>query len=483
MNQPLLKIEGVHKRFTRKSGLVMQGIDRLTGRPSGSTVHALSDISLSVTEGEVLGLVGESGCGKSTLGRIISGIYTPSDGEVFLKGAPVARKRGNNVEKLTTKVQMIHQDPFASLNPRMKVGETIAEGPRIHGIVKANAVRARVRSLLQQVGLEAAYADRLPHQFSGGQRQRIAIARALAMEPELLVLDEAVASLDVSIQAQVLNLFMDLRRELGLTAIFISHDLSVVRHVCDRVAIMYLGRIVELASAEELYARPLHPYTKALFASIPKLGAGRGSFQPIEGRSLAAQPAEGLRLSSALSDGRTEMQNGAAAPETGGSRQRAGGMPPQRRRHRRDTENGGSMIEFSNRIAEINDILCAVNMLQWDARVMMPAGGAATRGQQIATLKAMARGLLLDGATEETAEAVLASNATERNRRAAEAVLSARKWHMSVPPELLKRQDENLDHRRACLGQGAGGRRFQPVPAAPFRNRDAGAANGRRHRL
>ncbi|QQM31160.1 ATP-binding cassette domain-containing protein [Martelella lutilitoris] len=283
MSKPLLTIEGVHKRFTRKPGLVIQGINRIAGRPSGETVHALSDISLEVAEGEVLGLVGESGCGKSTLGRIISGIYTPSEGQVLLNGAPVARKHGNNVDKLTTKVQMIHQDPFASLNPRMKVGETIAEGPRIHHIVKANEVRARVRSLLEQVGLEGAYADRLPHQFSGGQRQRVAIARALAMEPELLVLDEAVASLDVSIQAQVLNLFMDLRRELDLTAIFISHDLSVVRHVCDRVAIMYLGRIVELASAEELYATPRHPYTKALFASIPKLGAGRGSFQPIEG--------------------------------------------------------------------------------------------------------------------------------------------------------------------------------------------------------
>lgn len=283
MSSPLLSVEGVHKRFTRKPGLVMQGIDRLTGRTSGSTVHALSDISLAVARGEVLGLVGESGCGKSTLGRIISGIYTPSDGEVSLDGKPVARDRGNNVDKLTTKVQMIHQDPFASLNPRMKVGETIAEGPRVHGLLKSGEARARVRALLEQVGLEGAYADRLPHQFSGGQRQRVAIARALAMEPELLVLDEAVASLDVSIQAQVLNLFMALRRELNLTAVFISHDLSVVRHVCDRVAIMYLGRIVELASAETLYAAPQHPYTKALFASIPTLGTGRAAFQPIEG--------------------------------------------------------------------------------------------------------------------------------------------------------------------------------------------------------
>ena len=283
MTEPLLDVRHVSKRFTRDAGLIERGVARLTGARAGATVHAVTDVTLAVPRGEVLGIVGESGCGKSTLGRIVAGIYSPSEGSVTLAGQPVATERGGVARKLTGKVQMIHQDPFASLNPRMKVGETIGEGPRVHGLGTAPEVRERTAALLEKVGLEAAYADRLPHQFSGGQRQRIAIARALAMEPELLVLDEAVASLDVSIQAQVLNLFTDLRRDLGLTALFISHDLSVVRHVCDRVAIMYLGRVVELASAEALYARPLHPYSAALLASVPTLGTGRARFRAIEG--------------------------------------------------------------------------------------------------------------------------------------------------------------------------------------------------------
>ncbi|MGY6633480.1 MAG: ABC transporter ATP-binding protein [Alkalilacustris sp.] len=279
----LLEITGVSKRFVRHPNLAERLI-RLAGGPDATqTVHALTDITLRVARGEVLGLVGESGCGKSTLGRIVAGIYTPTEGTVRLDGAPVARQRGGNVEKLTTRVQMIHQDPFASLNPRMKVGRTLAEGPRHHRLVPQGDVEAMVRELMARVGLEPAYAGRLPHQFSGGQRQRIAIARALAMQPELLVLDEAVASLDVSIQAQVLNLFLELRRDLGLTALFISHDLGVVRHVSDRVAIMYLGRVVELAPAARIYEAPAHPYTRALFASVPTLGTGRRRFEPIVG--------------------------------------------------------------------------------------------------------------------------------------------------------------------------------------------------------
>lgn len=274
----LLEIDNVSKRFTRKPSL----IERALGKQA-VTVRAVSSVNLNIRPGEVLGVVGESGCGKSTLGRIVSGIYAPTEGRVLLEGKPVARGNDRNVRKLTPRVQMIHQDPFASLNPRMKIGEILAEGPRAHGLVSAKQAGALVADLLEKVGLEPGYASRLPHQFSGGQRQRIAIARALAMQPDLLVLDEAVASLDVSIQAQVLNLFMRIRQELGLTAIFISHDLSVVRHVCDRVAIMYLGRMVELAPAAELYAAPLHPYTQALFASVPTLGTGKRDFHPIKG--------------------------------------------------------------------------------------------------------------------------------------------------------------------------------------------------------
>jgi len=281
--EPLLQVAAVSKRFTSRPGLPERILGAFRGGANHVVVRAVNEVDLALARGEVVGIVGESGCGKSTLGRMVSGIYAPSEGRVALGGKPVATERSGQVRKLTTRVQMIHQDPFASLNPRVGVGDTVGEGPLVHGLVPKQEIRAYVGSWLARVGLEREYADRLPHQFSGGQRQRVAIARALAMQPDLLVLDEPVASLDVSIQAQVLNLFADLRASLGLTALFVSHDLGVVRHVSDRVAIMYLGRIVELASAEAIYRQPLHPYTEALFESVPRLGTGRARFQAIRG--------------------------------------------------------------------------------------------------------------------------------------------------------------------------------------------------------
>ncbi|MCB8819010.1 ABC transporter ATP-binding protein [Microvirga rosea] len=283
MSAALLDVDHVSKRFVKQKSLGERIASVLGAGRKSEIVRAVSDVSLSVHKGEVIGLVGESGCGKSTLGRIIAGIYTPSDGNVLFDQKPVAKQQGRRTSKLTTRIQMVHQDPFASLNPRMRIGDTVAEGPVTHRIVKAREADGYVADLLARVGLDPSYRRRFPHQFSGGQRQRIAIARALAMKPDLLVLDEPVASLDVSIQAQVLNLFMDLRRDLDLTAIFISHDLGVVRHVSDRVAIMYLGRIVELSPTADLYAAPNHPYTKALFESVPRIGVGRRNFHPIAG--------------------------------------------------------------------------------------------------------------------------------------------------------------------------------------------------------
>ncbi len=281
----LVEIDSVSKRFT-PSVSIGERIAAWLGSPIDTrTVHAVDAVSFDIRKGEVLGLVGESGCGKSTLGRVIAGIHPPSNGSAMIDGLAVMGS-GSKPLKTTTRIQMVFQDPFASLDPRVRIGETISEGPLAHQLVSRADARAYVTRWLLAVGLPAEAAERFPHQFSGGQRQRVAIARALAMQPDVLVCDEPVASLDVSIQAQIINLFLKLRRELGLTMLFISHDLGVVRHISDRVAIMYLGRIVELGPTPAIFANPRHPYTRALLDSVPKLVTGSDelvTFKPIQG--------------------------------------------------------------------------------------------------------------------------------------------------------------------------------------------------------
>ena len=281
----LVRLDNVSKQFAPSLSLGERIAARFGANVETRPVHAVDGVSLQIVKGEVLGLVGESGCGKSTLGRIAAGILPATTGRALLDGAPVMGSDRRPL-KVTTRVQMVFQDPFASLNPRMRIGDTIAEGPLAHGLVGNGGARAYVAGWLDEVGLGPDVAGRYPHQFSGGQRQRVAIARALAMKPDILVCDEPVASLDVSIQAQIINLFLKLRRQLHLTMLFISHDLGVVRHISDRVAIMYLGRIVETGPTASVYAQPAHPYTRALLDSVPKLELADDaliSFRPIEG--------------------------------------------------------------------------------------------------------------------------------------------------------------------------------------------------------
>ena len=274
----LLEFDAVSKRFSKRLDVIEKLARRLGAKVSEHTVHAVDRVSFAVREREVVGLVGESGCGKSTLGRVACGLYAPSDGVVRYRGEPVAHINGAR-----RPIQMIFQDPFASLNPRMRVAQIIGEAPRVHGLIDAKQIEDYVAQLLKRVGLDPGYVRRYPHQFSGGQRARIGIARALAVKPEFLVCDEAVAALDVSIQAQVLNLFMDLRDQFQLTYLFISHDLGVVRHLSDRVVVMYLGRIVEIAATETLFAAPNHPYTQALLTEVPRIDRKRRAFVPIKG--------------------------------------------------------------------------------------------------------------------------------------------------------------------------------------------------------
>jgi len=283
MTVPIIVLDNISKDFIKSLDVAEKLVNLMGGDRREEIVHAVDDVSLEVHEGEVVGLVGESGCGKSTLGRIVAGIHPPSGGRLDYRGQNVNDLEGDEARTFATKVQMIFQDPMSSLNPRFRVREIIGEAPRVHGQVSAAELDDYLDQLLLRVGLDPTYKHRYPHQFSGGQRQRIGIARALAVKPDFLVCDEAVAALDVSIQAQVLNLFMELRQDLGLTYLFISHDLGVVEHLADRVAVMYLGRIVEMAQADALFEQPNHPYTQALLAEIPRIDSRKRRFQPIKG--------------------------------------------------------------------------------------------------------------------------------------------------------------------------------------------------------
>ncbi len=279
----MLEARDLTKRFVKTLDLAGKIAQKLGASVREEVVHAVDHVDFSIDPGEVVGLVGESGCGKSTVGRMVAGILPPTEGKILFKGADVAGMDAADSKTAALQIQMIFQDPFASLNPRMRVQDIIGEAPIIHGIIKRAETVAYVEDIMLRVGLDPDYRRRYPHQFSGGQRQRIGIARALAVKPEFLVCDEAIAALDVSIQAQVLNIFIGLREDLNLTYLFISHDLGVVEHISDRVIIMYLGRIIEMAPTEELFKSPNHPYTKALLNEVPRLDARRRDFAPVAG--------------------------------------------------------------------------------------------------------------------------------------------------------------------------------------------------------
>ncbi|TVY09608.1 ABC transporter ATP-binding protein [Paenibacillus cremeus] len=252
--QPLLEVRNLQKHFNLGNGKILKAVD---------------NVSFAIQQGETFGLVGESGCGKSTTGRTIINLYDTTGGEVIFNGENVHKMKGKKQQEFRRNMQMVFQDPYASLNPRMTVGNIIAEGIDIHGLNSGKERKERVLQLLRDVGLNEEHASRFPHEFSGGQRQRIGIARALAIEPKFIIADEPISALDVSVQAQVVNLFKKLQKERGLTYLFIAHDLAMVKHISDRIGVMYLGKLVEVTTSEELYAKPLHPYTQSLLSAIP----------------------------------------------------------------------------------------------------------------------------------------------------------------------------------------------------------------------
>jgi len=268
MSEPLVEVRDVVKHFPLTKGVLFQ--------KQVGAVHAVDGVSFDINEGETFGLVGESGCGKSTLARVLTRLHEPTSGTVRFRGQDISRLGRGDLKPLRRDLQMIFQDPYSSLNPRKTVGSIIGEPFAIHGLLPGAGERKRaVQDLMEQVGLNPEHYNRFPHEFSGGQRQRIGVARAIALKPKLIVADEPVSALDVSIQAQILNLLKDLQRELNLTIVFIAHDLSVVRYMCDRIAVMYLGKIVELADSESLYAHPRHPYTGALMSAVPVPSPGQ----------------------------------------------------------------------------------------------------------------------------------------------------------------------------------------------------------------
>ncbi len=266
MSEIILEAKNIKKYFPIKKGLLLKHV---------ADVKAVDDVTLTVKKGETVGIVGESGCGKSTLGRTLIRLYEPTAGEIKFAGKNFIELKGEDLRKKRKEMQMIFQDPYASLDPRMTIGQILKQPFEIHGILKSSEQDEKVKWLLEVVGLKASHVNRYPHEFSGGQRQRICIARAIALEPELVICDEPVSALDVSIQAQILNLLKDLQEKLKLTYVFISHDLSVVQYFCDRIAVMYLGKIVEIGTREEIFNNPKHPYTQALLSSIPRVGEGK----------------------------------------------------------------------------------------------------------------------------------------------------------------------------------------------------------------
>ncbi|MEL7151860.1 MAG: ABC transporter ATP-binding protein [Pseudomonadota bacterium] len=279
----LVQVEDLSKNFVKPLDFAARLSNLVGANQKEVRVQALDAVSLTIRQGEVLGIVGESGCGKSTLGRVLAGIHKPSSGRMLWKNRHIAEMRGREYRDFQLRSQMIFQDPSSSLNPRQRISDAVSEAPIIHGLISKKDAADYTDEMLRRVAFDPGLKDRYPHQFSGGQRQRIGIARALAVKPEFLVCDESIAALDVSIQAQVINLFLDLKDEFSLTYAFISHDLSVVRHIADRVAVMYLGRVVETGTCDEIFGDPKHPYTRALLREAPNISVGKKRFTPLKG--------------------------------------------------------------------------------------------------------------------------------------------------------------------------------------------------------